>query len=143
MLTYVRYHWSGMTRCLSSLEPTALGELLYNGIPMDLMSVHRWSANQHFHTSALKPLSQLNSNLVCRLLKVWGQKFVQMVQGHMTKMSASPIYELIFSKRYNLACSPMEDLDKPAHTCSLIRVFDGCSIGSQKFTFHQAEKQGL
>ena len=40
------------------------------------------------------------------------------------------------SKRYKLACSPIKDSDQPAHSCSLIRVFDWrstCSQGSNEF----------
>ena len=35
------------------------------------------------------------------------------------------------SKRYTLACVPIEDSDQPAHPRSLIRVFDGRSMGSK------------
>ena len=30
-----------------------------------------------------------------------------------------------------MACAPFKDSDQPAHLCSLIRVFDWCSMGSQ------------
>ena len=39
--------------------------------------------------------------------------------------------ELVSSKRYKLACAPIKDSDQPALLRSLIRVFDGCSMGSQ------------
>ena len=35
------------------------------------------------------------------------------------------------SKRYRLACVPIEDSDQPAYLFSLIRVIDRCSLGSQ------------
>ena len=34
-------------------------------------------------------------------------------------------HEAVSTKRYKLACAPMEDSDQTAHLCSLIRVFDG------------------
>ena len=34
-------------------------------------------------------------------------------------------------KRYKLTCAPIEDSDQPAHTHSLIRVFDERSSDSQ------------
>ena len=46
---------------------------------------------QHFQTS-LKPLGQLNSNFIWRLLRTRERKFVQ-CPGHMTKMAATPIYD--------------------------------------------------
>ena len=39
-----------------------------------------------------KPLSQLNSNFIQRLLRMRERKFVKMGFGHMTKMVATPIY---------------------------------------------------
>ena len=36
----------------------------------------------------------------------------------------------VLTKSYKLACSPIIDLDQPAHPRSLIRVFDGRSMGS-------------
>ena len=30
-----------------------------------------------------------------------------------------------------MECVPIEDSDQPAHPCSLIKVFDGLSMGSQ------------
>ena len=36
-----------------------------------------------------------------------------------------PLHEAVSTKRYKLACAPMEDSDQTAHLCSLIRVFDG------------------
>ena len=35
------------------------------------------------------------------------------------------------SKIYKLACASIEDSEQPVHPQSLIRVFDGCSMGSQ------------
>ena len=43
----------------------------------------------------------------------------------------SSIIEPVFSRKYNLACAPIEDSDQTAHLRSLIRVFDGRSMGSQ------------
>ena len=40
-------------------------------------------------------------------------------------------YESESSKRYKLACVPIKDSDQPAHLHSLIRVFNGHSMGSQ------------
>ena len=40
------------------------------------------------------------------------------------------LFETVSSKRYKLAYGPIEDSDQPAHPCSLIRVFDGCSVDS-------------
>ena len=40
-------------------------------------------------------------------------------------------FELVSSKRYRLACAHIEDSDQPAHLLTLIRVFNGQSIGSQ------------
>ena len=47
--------------------------------------VYQWlrrpsSVRQHFQTSSpLKPLGQLNSNFICRLLRIGERKFVQMI----------------------------------------------------------------
>ena len=38
------------------------------------------------------------------------------------------------NKGYKLPSAPIEDLDRSAHLCSLIRVFDGRSVGSQWFS---------
>ena len=35
------------------------------------------------------------------------------------------------AKRYTLACVPIKDLDQPVHPCSLIRIFNVHSVGSQ------------
>ena len=48
-----------------------------------------------------------------------------MVSGKLSSEPAS-------SKRYKLACAPMEDSDQPAHPHSLIRVFNGRFMGSQR-----------
>ena len=40
-------------------------------------------------------------------------------------------YELESRNRYTLTCVPIEDSDQPGHLHSLIRVFDGHSMGSQ------------
>ena len=39
--------------------------------------------------------------------------------------------ESMYCKRYKLACAPIKDTDQPAHPCSLIIVFHGCSIDRQ------------
>ena len=44
----------------------------------------------------------------------------------------STLYELVPSKLCSLVCAPIEDSDQPAYLCSLIRGFDGRSIGSQE-----------
>ena len=41
--------------------------------------VHQSSVRQHFQTSSLKPLGQLKSNFIWRLIRMEEQKFVQMV----------------------------------------------------------------
>ena len=42
-------------------------------------SAYRRPIRQHFQTSPLKPLGQLNSNFIWRLLRAQERKFVQMV----------------------------------------------------------------
>ena len=37
----------------------------------------------------------------------------------------------VSSKMYKMACAPIEDSDQPAHTRSLISVFNGRPMGSQ------------
>ena len=39
----------------------------------------------------------------------------------------------VTTKTYKLACAPIEDSDQAAHPRSLIRVFDGRSMGSQGY----------
>ena len=59
-------------------EPKAHGWA--NSIPVTPASVRRSSVRQHFQTySPLKPLGQLNSNFIWRLLGTRNRKFVQMV----------------------------------------------------------------
>ena len=48
------------------------------------------------------------------------------------------IFEPVFSKRYKLACVPIDDSDQPAHPHSLIRAFDGLPR-VQLLTFVHAE----
>ena len=48
-------------------------------IPVTPASVRPSSVRQHFQTSSLKPLGQLNSNFIWRLLRTRERKFVQMV----------------------------------------------------------------
>ena len=43
-------------------------------------------------------------------------------------------------KRYKLEYVPIEDSDQPVHLLSLIRVFNGQSIGSQRFKFRRKTK---
>ena len=47
-------------------------------------------------------------------------------------------FEPVFSKRYKLACVPIDDSDQPAHPRSLIRAFDGLPR-VQLLTFVHAE----
>ena len=49
----------------------------------------------------------------------------------------------VSSKRYKLACAPIEDSDQPAHARSLIRVFDGRTIGRQVFNVSSSGKLRL
>ena len=65
----------------SSPEPKAHGGAY--SIPVTPGSVH-----QHQTSSPLKPLGQLNSNFIWRLLR----KVCSNGPGHMTKMAAMPIY---------------------------------------------------
>ena len=44
------------------------------------------------------------------------------------------------NKRYKLACAPIEDSDQTAQMHSLIRVFDGYSLGSQWFNVSSCRK---
>ena len=39
------------------------------------------------------------------------------------------VVELLTSIQYKLACAPINDSDQTVHLHSLIRVFDGCSVG--------------
>ena len=52
-------------------------------------------------------------------------------------------FEPMSRKRYNLACALNEDLDQPAHTRSLIRVFDVRSMDSQGFNIYSGGKLRL
>ena len=64
-------YWVIIPMLFSSPEPSGWA----NSIPVTQPSVR-----QHFQTSSpLKPLGQLNSNFIWRLLRTWGWKFVQMV----------------------------------------------------------------
>ena len=47
----------------------------------------------------------------------------------------STLFEPVSSKWYKLARAPIEDSDQPTLPRSLIRVFDGCSFGSQGLKF--------
>ena len=68
---------------LAHLSRRLIGELIvYQSLrrPSVRPSVRRPSVRQHFQTSSpLKPLGQLNSNFIWRLLRTREQKFVQMV----------------------------------------------------------------
>ena len=46
-------------------------------------------------------------------------------------MSSNIILEPGSSERYKLACAPIEDSDQAARPHRLIRVLNGCSMGSQ------------
>ena len=56
-----------------------------NSIPKTLASVR-----EHFQTSPLKPLSQLTSNFIWRLLRMRERKFSKGPR-HVTKMAAMPV----------------------------------------------------
>ena len=47
----------------------------------------------------------------------------------------------ISSLRYNLVCAPIKYSDQPAHLHSVIRVFDGCSMGSKGPQVHSGESR--
>ena len=68
---------------LAHLSRRLMGELIvYQSLrrPSVRPSVRRPSVRQHFQTSSpLKPLGQLNSNFIWRLLRTRERKFVQMV----------------------------------------------------------------
>ena len=49
----------------------------------------------------------------------------------------------VSSPRYMLACVSIKDLDQPAHENSLIRIFDGHSMGSQGSNISSGGKQRL
>ena len=49
----------------------------------------------------------------------------------MLVMSQKHKIEPVSSKRYKLACAPIENSVQPAHRYSMVRVFDGQSLGSQ------------
>ena len=60
---------------LAHLSRRLMGELIV------YQSLRRPSVRQHFQTSSpLKPLGQLNSNFIWRLLRTREQKFVQIIQ---------------------------------------------------------------
>ena len=44
---------------------------------------------------------------------------------------AKQLYKLVSCQRYLLPCAPIKDSDQPAQPCSLIRVLNGHTIGSQ------------
>ena len=75
-------HPSISQQFIGSPEPKAHGELIvYQSLP-------RPSVCQHFQTSSpLKPLRQLNSNFIWRLLRMREQKVCSNGPGHMTKMA--------------------------------------------------------
>ena len=78
-------------RLLAHLSRRLMGELI--SVPVTQASVDRPSFRPQFQTSSpLKPLGQLNSNFIWRLLRTWKRKFVSYGPGHMTKMAATPIY---------------------------------------------------
>ena len=72
------YYFIEVKCVFSSPEPKALRWAI--SIPMTPSSVRPSVVRQHFQTSSpLKPLGQLNSNFIWRLLRMGEQKFVQMV----------------------------------------------------------------
>ena len=52
-------------------------------------------------------------------------------------------FEPVSSNRYNLACEPIENSSQTAHLRSLIRVFDGHSMGSQGSNISSCRKLRL
>ena len=58
---------------LAHLSQRLMGELIV------YRSLRCLSVHQHFQTSPLKPLGQLNSNFIWRLLRMGERKFVQVV----------------------------------------------------------------
>ena len=52
-------------------------------------------------------------------------------------------FESVSSKWYKLACATIKDSDQLAHPYNLIRVFDGCSIGSQGSNIYSVGKLTL
>ena len=72
-------------------------------------------------------------------LQFYGQKFC----------FSKPVYwyheinEPVPSKRYMLACGPIKDSDQPAYLRSLIRVFNGGSVGSHEFNASSCGKLRL
>ena len=96
---FSNYSLCNITRCnflilLAHLSRRLMGELIvYQSLrrPSVRTSVRPSSVGQHFQTSSpLKPLGQLNSNFIWRLLR--GTKVCSNGPGHMTKMAAMPIY---------------------------------------------------
>ena len=47
--------------------------------------------------------------------------------------------ELVYNKRYKLACTPMEESEEHAHLCSLVRAFDGALWVAKGSMFLHAE----
>ena len=48
--------------------------------------------------------------------------------------------ELVSSQRYKLACAPIKSSEQPAHSRSLIRIYDGHSVVSQEPNVTSGEK---
>ena len=75
---FILTRWGLLSVIFSSPEPKAPRWAI--SIPVTPASVVRPSVHQHFQTSSpLKPLCQLNSNFIWRLLRIGERKFVQMV----------------------------------------------------------------
>ena len=76
----VPLNFFGSPTFLAHLSRRLPGELLVYQWLRRPLSVRPSSVRQHFQTSSpLKPLGQLNSNFIWRLLRVGERKFVQMV----------------------------------------------------------------
>ena len=75
------------------LSRRLIGELIV------YQSLRRPSVCQHFQTSSpLKPLSQLNSNFIWRLLRIGEQKFVQMVLVTWPRLPPRPYMVITLQK---------------------------------------------
>ena len=53
------------------------------------------------------------------------------ITGYQTPYVILKIYESGYSISYQIACALSEDIDHPANSRSLVRVFAGHSVGSQ------------
>ena len=91
----------------------------------------------HFFVNERK-LFWLNFSLQMNVNKFWNRKMRDVQVPRTRKFIGLDCISVnhreiwaISSKRYKLACVSIEDPDQPAHPGSLIRVFDGRSVGTQ------------